>query len=73
MPASRTISTVEMHTAGEPFRIVTGGVEEPRGGTILERRRDALERLDHVRRLLGARSSLGANGCCATPTTSGAA
>jgi proline racemase len=31
---------------------VVGGVEEPRGGTILERRRDAAERLDHVRRLL---------------------
>jgi len=46
------IRTVDYHTGGEPFRIVTGGVEEPRGGTILERRRDALERLDHVRRLL---------------------
>ena len=37
---------------GEPFRIVTGGVEAPRGATILDKRRDALERLDHVRRLL---------------------
>ena len=37
---------------GEPFRIVTGGVEVPRGATILDKRRDALERLDHVRRLL---------------------
>ena len=46
------ISTTDYHTGGEPFRIVTGGVEEPRGATILERRRDALERLDHVRRLL---------------------
>jgi proline racemase len=46
------IKTVDYHTGGEPFRIVTGGVDEPRGATILERRRDALERLDHVRRLL---------------------
>ena len=46
------ISTTDYHTGGEPFRIVTGGVEEPRGATILERRRDALEQLDHVRRLL---------------------
>ncbi len=46
------ITAVDYHTGGEPFRIVTGGVEEPRGRTILERRRDALERLDHVRRLL---------------------
>jgi proline racemase len=46
------IRAVDYHTAGEPFRIVTGGVEAPRGATILGKRRDALERLDHVRRLL---------------------
>ena len=46
------IRAVDYHTAGEPFRIVTGGVELPRGATILDKRRDALERLDHVRRLL---------------------
>ena len=46
------IRTVDYHTAGEPFRIVTGGVDSPRGATILDKRRDALERLDHVRRLL---------------------
>ena len=46
------ITTVDYHTGGEPFRIVTGGVESPRGATILDKRRDALERLDHVRRLL---------------------
>jgi proline racemase len=46
------IRTVDYHTAGEPFRIVTGGVDSPRGSTILDKRRDALERLDHVRRLL---------------------
>jgi proline racemase/trans-L-3-hydroxyproline dehydratase len=50
--APRVITTVDYHTAGEPFRIVTGGVEPLRGATILEKRRDALERLDHVRRLL---------------------
>jgi proline racemase len=46
------IRAVDYHTAGEPFRIVTGGVESPRGAAILDKRRDALERLDHVRRLL---------------------
>ncbi len=46
------IETVDYHTGGEPFRIVTGGVEVPRGRTILERRRDAAERLDHARALL---------------------
>jgi proline racemase len=51
MSASK-IETVDYHTGGEPFRIVTGGVEPLRGETILEKRRDALARLDHVRRLL---------------------
>jgi proline racemase len=46
------VETVDYHTGGEPFRIVTGGVEPPRGPTILEQRRDAAERLDAVRLLL---------------------
>ncbi|HLE99300.1 MAG TPA: proline racemase family protein [Gaiellaceae bacterium] len=46
------IRAVDYHTGGEPFRIVTGGVDAPQGATILDKRRDALERLDHVRRLL---------------------
>ena len=46
------IRAVDYHTGGEPFRIVTGGVEPLRGATILDKRRDALDRLDHVRRLL---------------------
>ena len=46
------LRTVDYHTAGEPFRIVRDGVDPPRGATILDKRRDALERLDHVRRLL---------------------
>ena len=46
------IETVDYHTGGEPFRIVTGGIEEPPGRTILERRRAAAERLDGVRELL---------------------
>jgi proline racemase len=46
------IEAVDYHTGGEPFRIVTGGTDLPRGRTILDKRRDALERLDHVRRLV---------------------
>jgi proline racemase len=46
------IETVDYHTAGEPFRIVTGGVLSLEGATILEQRRFAQERLDDVRRLL---------------------
>ncbi len=52
MARTAEIETVDYHTGGEPFRIVTGGVGPLRGDSILARRRDALERLDHVRRLL---------------------
>jgi proline racemase len=46
------IQAVDYHTAGEPFRIVTGGVSPLEGRSILEKRRVAGERLDEVRRLL---------------------
>ncbi len=46
------VATVDYHTGGEPFRIIVGGVAPLEGSTILERRRYALEHLDHVRRFL---------------------
>ncbi|MEJ1160884.1 proline racemase family protein [Prosthecomicrobium sp. N25] len=46
------IETVEMHTGGEAVRIVTGGWPAIRGETILDKRRDARERLDRWRRLV---------------------
>jgi proline racemase len=47
-----SVSCVDYHTAGEPFRIVSGGVPPLRGKTILDRRSDAEERVDHIRRFL---------------------
>jgi proline racemase len=52
VPGRLLVSTVDYHTAGEPFRIVSGGVGPIPGATMLEKRRYAGERLDHVRRLL---------------------
>ncbi|MFG3257193.1 proline racemase family protein [Streptomyces sp. NPDC048172] len=49
---AQMISTVDYHTAGEPFRIVVGGVRPPRGATMLDKRDDAMARLDDVRVLL---------------------
>ncbi len=46
------VSTVDYHTAGEPFRIVTGGVPPLVGRTILDKRRYAMEHLDHIREFL---------------------
>jgi trans-L-3-hydroxyproline dehydratase len=43
------ITTIDAHTAGEPFRVVLLGYPELEGRTILERRRSALERHDAFR------------------------
>jgi trans-L-3-hydroxyproline dehydratase len=48
----RTLQVVDLHTAAEPVRIVERGYPELRGATILEKRRDALERFDDLRRML---------------------
>jgi proline racemase len=46
------VTATDYHTAGEPFRIVTGGVPPIPGRTILEKRRWAQEHLERVRKLL---------------------
>ena len=48
------IRTVEMHTAGEPVRIVVDGLPQIPGATILDKRRHAREHLDGLRRALMA-------------------
>ena len=50
--APARLKVVDMHTAGEPVRIVEAGYPELRGATILEKRRDALERLDDLRKTI---------------------
>lgn len=52
MAERRTIHTVDLHTAGEPVRIVERGYPALKGATILEKRRDAHERFDDLRRML---------------------
>uniref|UniRef100_A0A7M4FLF1 trans-L-3-hydroxyproline dehydratase n=1 Tax=Crocodylus porosus TaxID=8502 RepID=A0A7M4FLF1_CROPO len=47
------LRAVEMHTGGEPLRVVPAGLGPgPEGATLLERRRRAAAELDHARRLL---------------------
>jgi len=47
--AWRRVRTLEMHTGGEPLRIVVGGFPDLWGETMLDRRRDAMENWDHLR------------------------
>ncbi|RLV57856.1 proline racemase [Parashewanella curva] len=46
------IKTTDVHTEGEPLRIVTDGFPKIKGKTILEKRRYAKEHLDHLRQAL---------------------
>ncbi|HTF37154.1 MAG TPA: proline racemase family protein [Blastocatellia bacterium] len=46
------ITTIDAHAAGEPLRVITGGLPPIPGDTILAKRRYAREHLDHIRRAL---------------------
>ncbi|HET8997341.1 MAG TPA: trans-3-hydroxy-L-proline dehydratase [Acetobacteraceae bacterium] len=46
------MTTVEMHTAGEPFRIVTSGFPRAPGARIVDRRAWLRDNADHLRRAL---------------------
>jgi trans-L-3-hydroxyproline dehydratase len=46
------ITTIDAHTAGEPLRIITSGLPEIPGDTILAKRRYAKENLDQLRKAL---------------------
>ena len=47
-----SIRTIDAHAAGEPLRVVMGGVDPIPGRSILEKRRFAQEHLDGLRRTL---------------------
>src|SRR6266705_1859782 len=46
------ITTIDAHAAGEPLRVITGGLPPIPGDTILAKRRYAREKLEHLRRAL---------------------
>jgi len=49
---ARVLRTVDLHTAGEPLRVVVEGWPELRGATILARRRHAIAEHEALRRAL---------------------
>ena len=49
-----TITTVEMHTGGEPLRVVTFGFPSIKGETILDKLVYVEENLDHLRKYVKA-------------------
>lgn len=69
MKFTKHFSTVDMHTGGEPFRIITSGVPFLKGETILEKRGFFKEHYDYIRRalMLEPRGHHGMYGCVMTP------
>lgn len=72
MKVSKVYTTIDAHVAGEPLRIITGGVPEIKGETQLERRAYCMEHLDHLREVLmyEPRGHHGMYGCIITPPAS---
>ena len=66
------ITTIDCHTAGEPFRVITGGWPDLPGETILARRRHMQQHLDHLRTALmwEPRGHADMYGCIVTPPVS---
>ena len=65
----RRITTIDAHAAGEPFRVIIGGLPQLPGDTILARRRYMKSQLDNLRRALmwEPRGHADMYGCIVTP------
>ena len=63
------ITAIDAHTGGEPFRVIVDGFPELKGSSILERRRYAKEKYDHLRTALmwEPRGHADMYGCILTP------
>ncbi len=66
------ITTIDAHTAGEPFRVLVSGYPELPGNTILQRRRWARDHFDDLRTALmwEPRGHADMYGCIVTPPVS---
>lgn len=66
------ITTIDTHTAGEPLRIVTSGIPELPGDTMLAKRRYMMKNYDHLRKKLmwEPRGHADMYGCIITPPVS---
>lgn len=50
--SAMSIQTIDMHTGGEPLRVVISGYPEIKGATVLEKRAYCKTSLDHLRKFL---------------------
>lgn len=71
-PKWQKITAIDLHTAGEPLRIITSGLPELQGNTILEKRKFMMDNYDHLRKqlMLEPRGHADMYGCIITPPVS---
>ena len=64
-----SIKTIDMHTCGEPLRVILEGFPELKGDRVLDFRKDARQNYDHFRRALmfEPRGHADMYGCLLTP------
>ena len=64
-----TFKTIDLHTGGEPLRVIVSGYPRPKGNSVLEYRRFYRESYDHLRKLLmfEPRGHADMYGCILTP------
>ena len=64
-----TYKTIDLHTGGEPLRVIIAGHPRPEGNSVLDYRRFYLESHDHLRRILmfEPRGHADMYGCILTP------
>lgn len=63
------VKTIDMHTGGEPLRVIMGGFPELKGNSVLEYRRYCKDNFDHLRTALmfEPRGHADMYGCLLTP------
>lgn len=64
-----SVKTIDLHTGGEPLRVIMGGYPELAGNSVMEYRRSCRESNDHLRKLLmfEPRGHADMYGCLITP------
>jgi proline racemase len=69
----KQIKTIDMHTGGEPLRVILGGFPKLEGGSVLDYRRYCKANFDHLRTMLmfEPRGHADMYGCILTPPNDG--
>jgi len=72
MEFKKRFTTIDTHTGGEPLRIISGGLPQLKGRSILEMRAELRASYDDIRRVLmfEPRGHHGMYGCIVTPPVS---